>query len=141
MKQIEHLLILRNKFDNFDNNEEIAITLKEVAEILSISERNTNYLLKKLIKDHKLNWVSGRGRGKKSKLLFLQGFLELSEEYVSEMVLEEKIIDVVNFINASYLNEQGRKSLYNILSTKLGPNIEQSKDDFKNVIKLSLIHI
>ncbi|MFD2212729.1 ABC transporter substrate-binding protein [Metabacillus endolithicus] len=138
MKQIEHLLILRNKFDNFDNNEEIAITLKEVAEILSISERNTNYLIKKLSTDHKLKWVSGRGRGKKSKLLFLQGFLELSEEYVSEMVLEEKIIDVVNFINASYLNEQGRKSLYNILSKKLGPNIEQSKDDFRNVIKILL---
>ncbi|UHA59172.1 SgrR family transcriptional regulator [Metabacillus litoralis] len=48
MKQIEHLLILRNIFDHYENNEEITITLKEVAEILSISERNANYLIKKI---------------------------------------------------------------------------------------------
>ncbi|MCM3161363.1 ABC transporter substrate-binding protein [Metabacillus litoralis] len=138
MKQIEHLLILRNIFDHYENNEEITITLKEVAEILSISERNANYLIKKLSTAHKLKWVSGRGRGKKSTLLFLQGFIESAEEYVSEMVSEEKIIDVVNFINASYLNEEGRKSLYTILSIKLGPKIEKSKKDSTNVIKILL---
>ncbi|PMC38557.1 hypothetical protein CJ195_08835 [Bacillus sp. UMB0899] len=138
MRQLEYLLILRDYFSLVEKDKDIPISINELAEILHSSDRNTLNILKKFKQSNRIKWVPGRGRGNKSMLCFSSTFQELAQEYIYEMVQEENVTEIINFIHTPYLSEFAQKTLYSHLQANLGPKIENTITEEKNVVKILL---
>ncbi|GAA4853700.1 SgrR family transcriptional regulator [Paenibacillus vulneris] len=65
-----YYLTLRKHLPSAQDKEEIEITLPQLTEWLHCSSRNVNLILKKMEEHNWIQWLPGRGRGHRSRIVF-----------------------------------------------------------------------
>lgn len=136
MRPLEYLLILRN---HFSTNQMVETTRHELAEILFCTDRNVNFILKKLEDKKYVTWVSGRGRGVHSKIAFHLPFHEIAERYVNKLVQNEAISDILSFLENTQLEDENRTIIFEKLQEALQPKIEVANSgEIKSTVSILL---
>ncbi|WP_042224417.1 ABC transporter substrate-binding protein [Oceanobacillus manasiensis] len=97
MKLLGHYEVLSRSLDNID--EEVFITVEEIARILSCSYRNAKIIIKHLQEKNWIEWKPGKGRGNYSTLKLLQNIDILVMEQVKASMTPHSIDESLKLLN------------------------------------------
>jgi MarR-like DNA-binding transcriptional regulator SgrR of sgrS sRNA len=120
-------------------NQDITTSIEEISEILFCTPRNSKSVLKKLVNLGWINWISGMGRGNKSKLIFLKQPHNLIMEKCMELVKHGEIKSAWNLINSyrdMYPNLTAEFSSW--IDTLFGYNIETDGSKKLDILRLKI---
>ncbi len=90
LKLEELYITLRQYYREVPNEEQITVTLQDLADRLFYTVRNTRVLIQKLDSLQWITWVSGKGRGNHSSITFHKTLEEAQLEYYKSMILDGK---------------------------------------------------
>ncbi|SDW26514.1 DNA-binding transcriptional regulator SgrR of sgrS sRNA, contains a MarR-type HTH domain and a solute-binding domain [Marininema mesophilum] len=111
LHQVDHYLRLYNVIGHAVIGEKGEVTLNEIAETLCCTQRNAQLILHKLSSLHWITWIPGRGRGNRSKIIFLREpdelLLSVAKEYVQVWDIQGATALVTNYSESfPYIRER-----------------------------------
>lgn len=138
MKIIEHYLVLRSHYKNHITEvDSIVSSISDVAEILSCSVRNANFILNKLKQMGWIEWHSRRGRGNKSRLVFKQTLQEAAEEHLLELIEQYGLERGYSFIQSPKLPDEVKQALLVLFKRQFGFHSEEDLSSRKDTLTIS----
>ncbi|MFE8699928.1 ABC transporter substrate-binding protein [Cytobacillus sp. FJAT-54145] len=121
----QYYLDLRKHYESIKEEETLWISMDELSERLRCTKRNAQLLVHKMVDQKLIQWVPGKGRGNKSRLLFLRPVSEVILQKAKQLTLEKKLTE------AWELMEQYHSKKYDFnewLSNRFGMKHEGEKD-------------
>ncbi|PQP81156.1 ABC transporter substrate-binding protein [Paenibacillus sp. PCH8] len=88
MKLHQQYLLLHNEYGHQTEHE---ITLADLAQLLDCTHRNTLTIVKKMVTHDWINWVSQRGRGRRSSLTLLVPADQIAAEYMMQAMNRQEL--------------------------------------------------
>ncbi|OVE69066.1 hypothetical protein CCS79_09075 [Clostridium diolis] len=120
-------------------NEDITTSIEEISGILFCTPRNSKSVLKKLVNLRWINWISGMGRGNKSKLIFLEQPYNLIMKKCMELIKQGEVKSARNLINDYSDMYTGLASEFNSwVDTLFGYNVEISGNKKLDILRLKI---
>ncbi|MEN1937040.1 ABC transporter substrate-binding protein [Paenibacillus sp. 102] len=107
-------------------------SLQELADILYCSTKNVKILLRKMTEEKLITWTAGRGRGNKSKILFLHTISEVVIPYAESLLQQDKLKEVFLLLKQPF-SAALRKKLEDKLQEQFG---YQPLNDMYDVLKI-----
>ncbi|RXJ00738.1 hypothetical protein DS745_11820 [Anaerobacillus alkaliphilus] len=120
MNVLEHFVTLRLTFLTTQENEEVLTTIPYIADKLACTERNTNFIIKKMTENGWITWYPKKGRGKQSTLLFHLSLHEVSVMNVNRLILDNKIEEAYLFITTYKFPSEIKAVLLNLFQDHFG---------------------
>ncbi|MGP4066019.1 ABC transporter substrate-binding protein [Oceanobacillus sp. M65] len=97
MKLLEHYEVINRSLN--ETEEEVSITVNEIANLLSCSHRNAKIIIQNLQEQKWIKWKSGIGRGNYSTLKLLKNFELLVVERAKETITPHSIDQAITLLN------------------------------------------
>ena len=120
-------------------NEDITTSIEEISGILFCTPRNSKSVLKKLVNLRWINWISGMGRGNKSKLIFLEQPYNLIMKKCMELIKQGEVKSARNLINDYSDMYTDLASEFNSwVDTLFGYNVEISGNKKLDILRLKI---
>lgn len=98
--KLKHLYILSKEIENKQSNK---VIIKNLAEVLGISERYMQSLLKEFERDNHITLIRGNGRGNQSELKINYSKLQIAKMYVKHLQKLDKTSLALDFIKEEEL--------------------------------------
>ena len=114
----EHYIQLRLNFPHIRDDQELYITVGELAELLCCTMRNMNLIMNKFKENGWVSWSLQRGRGKKSMLIFCKPVADVASERFDQLLNTNRMDDAYEM--ASSLPPQIREQLIHNLQHQFG---------------------
>lgn len=124
MKQVHYYIHLRSQFPEIGEDENIEITVAELARIFDCTVRNVPLILKKMEQNSWIHWTSGRGRGNRSSLTFLVPPQQLVLEHAQERLMKKDIRGALELADAFTLSDEAREQFNRSLFDSFGYRTE-----------------
>ncbi|MGF6355668.1 SgrR family transcriptional regulator [Paenibacillus sp. 4624] len=128
MKLHQQYLLLHRHYGHHTEHE---LTLADLAELLNCTHRNTLTIVKKMVAQDWIHWVSQRGRGRRSSLTLLVPADQIAAEYMMQAMnrreLQEAAEQVSAFSSSTIMQDHLNQWLlgYSGHHTESGTNNEQ----------------
>ncbi|MGN7412576.1 ABC transporter substrate-binding protein [Paenibacillus sp. SAF-068] len=128
MKLHQQYLLLHRQYGHLTEHE---LTLANLAELLDCTHRNTLTIVKKMVAHKWINWISQRGRGRRSSLTLLIPADQIAAEYMMQAMnrreLQEAAEQVSAFSSSTTMQDYLNQWLlgYSGHHTEAGTNNEQ----------------
>ncbi|WP_440119128.1 ABC transporter substrate-binding protein [Paenibacillus sp. QZ-Y1] len=97
MKLHQQYLLLHNQFGHKTEHE---VTLADLAELLDCTHRNTLTIVKKMVAHDWIQWVSQRGRGRRSSLTLLVPADQIAAEYMMQAMNRRELQQAAEQVRA-----------------------------------------
>ncbi|KGP80537.1 MULTISPECIES: ABC transporter substrate-binding protein [unclassified Paenibacillus] len=97
MKLHQQYLLLHNRLGHKTEHE---VTLADLAELLDCTHRNTLTIVKKMVANEWIRWVSQRGRGRRSTLTLLVPADQIAAEYMMQAMNRRELQQAAEQVGA-----------------------------------------
>ncbi|GCL73394.1 ABC transporter substrate-binding protein [Paenibacillus naphthalenovorans] len=124
MKLSGHYIRLRRQYPHITEHQEFFVTLDELAVQLDCTHRNVQLLLRKMQDEGWLTWTAERGRGRRSRLLFIQNADDMILSAAKELVERKDLRGALAQINVSTLPDTFKDSFHHWLNSYFGHRSE-----------------
>ena len=134
---IEDFKVIRDYYQLQPEQEPFVTTMDELANILYCSQRNTKYILTKLVEAGLVSFSSGRGRGNKSYLTFLRS---VDEAVFAEAIALFKTGQITEGLELATLfgTPTLKKRLLQWLNHFFGYEKQEKDQKMKDIIRLPM---
>jgi SgrR family transcriptional regulator len=119
--------------------QEMKVKLSDIASALSCSNRNANFIVRKLHEKKWIEWVPGRGRGNVSTLKFLVTIEEMYMEIAKETARKGNLNHAIGILDEHVADVKLRNHFFSWISTVFG--YQQMKDANKHTLSLPINHL
>lgn len=120
-------------------NQEITTSIEEISEVLFCTPRNSKSVLKKLADLRWIRWISGRGRGNKSRIVLTKLAENLIMERCRELVKDGEVKSARSIIKEYDDRVPNLVTEFNSwIDTLFGYNVEKSGSRNMDVLRLKL---
>lgn len=136
MDILEHYINLRMAFSKENEDQEVLTTTPYLAECMSCTIRNTNFVMKKIIEKGWASWSPQKGRGKRSTLVFHFSLLDAASLNVQRLIKERKVEEAYAFATSMKLPASITGVLLNLLQKQFGLYSESDARKRVDVLKI-----
>ncbi|MDQ1910656.1 ABC transporter substrate-binding protein [Paenibacillus sp. GD4] len=124
MKLASHYLRLREQYPHIREKQPLGVTLDELAGGLDCTHRNTQLLLKKMQELGWVDWEARRGRGQRSKLLFLKPADDLILDVAKDLVERKDLRGALEQMKVFHVPDSLKESFHHWLNGYFGYSSE-----------------
>ncbi|ASA21785.1 ABC transporter substrate-binding protein [Paenibacillus donghaensis] len=116
----------------------IPVTIDLLSSVLCCTPRNVKFILRKLEEQGFITWQPGRGRGHKSRLLFMRSIEEVVEGAFEQLLRKGKIKQGIELIANCAVDEGFRARLMALLNKQMGFVSEAESPSGLDVLRITL---
>ncbi|WP_248928766.1 ABC transporter substrate-binding protein [Paenibacillus hamazuiensis] len=138
MKLESHYIRLRQLLPASAELVPVEITLDEIASLLDCTHRNAVLLLRKMGERRWLEWSPERGRGKKSKLIFLVRTEDIVVGLAQELVEKKDLRGALEQMNVSFVPAKLKDHFHHWLNGHFGHSSELRNDKRIDTLRFPL---
>jgi SgrR family transcriptional regulator len=138
MKVYEYFQILRSHFPEIQDHEEVKVTLTDLSEILHCSPRNTKLLLIKMTDYHWISFISGKGRGNLSTLIFRTQYEQILKEQMEAFLSKQDFLGALSFLQTNWRFVSHKEKLHRLLLSHFGVQTESSDNGMVETLRIPL---
>lgn len=132
----EHYVrMCKNMVPVWKPEQEVQVTLAEVADALCCTTRNANLLLKRMEEQGWLGWTPGRGRGNLSRLRLLESPEALVLANCETLAVEGRLQEALERLQDGMISSGGRERFWSLLYQKFGFQQEQGMERMLDVLR------
>lgn len=137
MNPLEHYIKLKEHYLDVTEGRETLSSISEISQILCCTMRNANIILNKLKESELITWISQRGRGKRSRLIFNKSLTNAANEHLLTLINEKGLEGGYEFISSVDFPSETMKSLYNLFESQFGFQSITKEKSQKDILTIS----
>lgn len=120
---------LRTYYRAVPEQEPFELPIDQLAQILGCTRRNTQLILKRLTSEGYVEWISGRGRGNQSHIIFKVSSKELLFKRAQKLVVKENIQEAWELLGSMGDEPALRKEFSAWLTSQFGISTDHDEKD------------
>ncbi|MEK8126336.1 ABC transporter substrate-binding protein [Paenibacillus filicis] len=131
-----YYLSVRKQYPAVAEEEELEITLEELGRIFNCSGRNVNLVLRKMSEAGWIRWIAGRGRGNRSRLVFLMPSEQVVLEGAQLLVRRGDIQGAYAYLEEQKHVALAKERFVSWLGTQFGFHPETTDERTLDILRL-----